>query len=177
MYKNYLIEKYHHRSTNKFKLITGKIHKEFRVIFHKNCIYDPALLPYTGINKLIGFTRFHHIEQVPIFKKYINSWKFGWVSDNKGIRLAFYIDKWGFESRTYSRVHIQPDSPIILRFIEVNAYERSIELQIVSETGYILDRYREVIPNIPRIGYWIFPYFGGRSKAPHNMNILIEEIK
>jgi hypothetical protein len=153
----------------------GKINHEYTVIFDQSCIYDERELSYSGINKLLGFTRIHHQESIPIFKCLCNSWLIGWKCSYEeyepALILYSYYDYNGIEYRIPVEYKFEFNKPIIIKVIE---YSNRIKWYI--EQGYYdICFTQNKGMNNPKIGYHLHPYFGGKSTAPHDMFIEIKD--
>jgi hypothetical protein len=152
----------------------GKINKYFEITFNNTCIYDESKLPHSGINKLIGFTRIHHQEKLPILKKYCNSWLLGWrcvyENDIPKLKLYSYYDINGKEFKTELTGEYRFDIPIIINVSENNQFVVwNIEQGLKSITVF-----QPIHLKYPKLGYKLYPYFGGKSVAPHDMYISIK---
>lgn len=168
----YKIKKNRHSSRPKRPILwfgSKTIHT--KITFNKNCWYERKLLEHSGINKLYGFTFFLHGEKTfgkyKFFRKYVNSALIGWRASPKegNILLYLYKDVKGVEERTTI-----PYIAIVGKSFDVTYIikKRTIEIILDSESIYKASK-----PSI-LFGYYLKPYFGGKSIAPHNMEIEIE---
>lgn len=157
-YKKYIIKKSKHRSTLSYK-VSREDFIDFDVIFNESSIYqtqDP--LNQADINKLYGVSDCgrHHMEY---------SIRFGWRYYNNNLELLWFKH----EAGTFSYGLIQN--------IEINkSYNCSIE---ITEDDYILcvDGNCKSTPRMCSINYkryFLYPYFGGDEKAPHDIEIRIK---
>ena len=134
----------------------------FEATFNESAIYktiDPS--NQSDINKLFGFsdcTEPHHE----------NSARFGWCWLDDQLKIFTYCYKDGQPHYQY------------LTTVNLNqTYKYSI---IISSSEYIFEC-NGIIKRIPRgcnqnyTGrYYLFPYFGGDEKAPHDITIRIKEL-
>lgn len=137
------------------------------VVFDRGCAYDlKNAEQQESTNKLFGFSFGFH-------KK--NSVRFGWrydVEKKKILILPFIHYKW--------KMIIGP----ILFEINVNdLIDLSIEklndkIVFIAEYEGIKHYFNFTVNNINSFfGYRLFPYFGGRSVAPHTMKIFLKTLK
>lgn len=142
-----------------FRIFLGLTQIHFRARLHESCLYTPIEIP-GQINKLFGlaFGRHHN-----------SSGRVGWRSDGKQIELLSYVytDKniriWRsfgtFDANQWHEFKIRRDK-----------HNLSIEL-----IGGIKHHFHLVNP-MPW-GYWLFPYFGGKIPAPHEMMVDVEVLE
>ena len=180
MIKTFEIKKGHHRSSGHFiRPTVGKFNHDFAIMFDPTCWYDYRKLEHQGINKLIGFSRFIHAEKpfgkIPVVKNFVNSYIVGWRPElSGGIRLYKYWDYRGVEHREQSNVVI-PTSVTYSIFFRENVYKGNRIISVSGEDMKDLGFYD--VPKILRVGYWLFPYHGGKSPALQDMKIHIDFLK
>lgn len=136
-----------------------------QVIFDESCKYDLGNVNQYDINKLfgVGFLPHHHYNSV--------RWGWRWSNVKQKVELFGYVYSQGKRSE---------------RFIgDVRIYE-SVQLSIViTGDGYlfVLKAGQEKTSIIfmegssTIVGYKLGAYFGGDEKAPHDMKILMNNIK
>ncbi len=128
-----------------------------RVVFKNSCLYDISFPDKLDINKLFGFSYGNHHD---------NSARFGWNCAGGGIALFGYCYVNG------KRVE---------KFITIIETEKEHKLMIsVSKEKYVFTvftgkRMEQVVISKPKkvrkLGFELWPYFGGNQKAPHTMEI------
>lgn len=166
--KTYSIEKNSHRSGYYFRPILGNKSLAFNAFFNGNCKYDIGNPDQSDINKLIGLSfGYHHTNSIRI------GWRYNIATDK--IELLPYIYLNG------KRLH-EDKCPVILSISteqtvygmishEDNHYKIILYTQDAGLTEYKINTGNTFIP---KIGYLLFPYFGGNVKAPHEMSIDME---
>lgn len=142
------------------------------ILFYENCIYHLGNKDDNDINKLYGFT-------TDLFGQ--NSVRIGWniFSAKTGVQT---IKLWGYVHVNGKRIVPQASSEhLIGKFFKTGT---PIECNIFILNGYAYFTAKQGSyqgENIIRIpfpknagtGYYQYPYFGGTSTCPHNMNIEI----
>jgi hypothetical protein len=134
----------------------------FRAYFWESCLY---VLPnkYDQINKLYGMSQGMH---------HVNSARFGWrCTDGDKIEiLAYcYVDK---KEINKSLIKIKPEQQVFC-YLRIN--KNSYDFKVVAQDGTSSIVTVNKTKNC-QIGYKLFPYFGGKFPAPHDMRIDIKEI-
>lgn len=139
-------------------------HMKFQAVFNETAIYDIEESDQNDVNKLYGFSDCgsRHMR---------NSARFGWRWDTESQKLAIY---------GYTHVDGEYHSSFI-DFAELNnPYTYEIKL---SGSEYIF-RFNGKEITMPRgcnsdnttaLSYKLGPYFGGTSKAPHDIYIYIQD--
>lgn len=133
--------------------------------FDENCLYNFDTVDKWDINKLIGLsTSYHHHKQ---------SVRFGWRCLNgktieilaycydKGKRLEKFID--------HILCEVEPGQEFKLR---IKIYPNKFKLTALSN-----DKCSSVVllkQGGWKFKYFLFPFFGGNLKAPHDMNIYLK---
>lgn len=164
-FKRYRIWKGWHWCTLLFciKLLWNCTRMTKKVVFKKSCLYNMSLPDKLDINKLFGFSYGKHHD---------NSARFGWNCDGDKINLHAYcyldgkrvdkfITKIDVEEEYKLMISVSKDKYIFTTFIE----DEASDLQQV------------VIPKpqmVPKLGFKLWPYFGGTQKAPHTMDIYMQ---
>jgi hypothetical protein len=173
---HFKIKKDHHYSNcDVFKPIinTGRIDKKIMALFSNDCIYNETELPSPGINKLLGFTRIHHQEKIPVFKNFCNSWLIGWKCSlfNKEYKLLFY-SYYDYRGEEF-RIPINTNHGYNFnKPMNITVFERQDHMSWEISQGMYHDSFTQPIGlATPKIGYHLWPYFGGKSRAPHDMYI------
>ena len=153
---HYTIKKGHHKASGlHFGVYPGNKVVNYTVNFDDNCWHEAKRIPYSGVNKLCGFTFGFGVHK--------NSIRVGWKHDKSGkINLfAYYYNKGTRHTQELISVETGQDVNI-----ELKLSNRTFALS-VNETAY---RFSFDYPWY-KWGFNCFPYFGGKSVAPHNMNL------
>ena len=125
----------------------------FKVNFDKSCIYNLNSPDQLDINKLFGFSNgFNH-------HKY--SARFGWNSENDKINIFSYVYDNGKRK----------SNPIST--IECGKYYKMAIVDDNTNWIFSIDNYFTMVPKSEKfkIGYKLWPYFGGNITSPHDMSI------
>lgn len=167
--KSCIIKKGKHKSS--FSRFTPHINCKtlvYQVSFTSSCKYNIGK-DQDDINKLFGLSfGFHHK----------NSARIGWRWNNKTnrIELLAYVYRKG------KRVNEWDENIIISNNIELNE-EIILELLVTRESYlFSVDTYSGIKSielkheKLCKLGYELYPYFGGNQTAPHNIEILLEKI-
>ncbi len=160
----YLIKRDKHRSCHSFKLFYDCKRMTKLVTFTDSCIYKFGDVDDLDINKLFGFSFGYH---------QTDSVRFGWhpTTYNK-IEIFAYI---------YSNTKriIQSIGEIDLNKeykFEILLYNDSMYQFIILENERILfDKIVNRGETKHKIGYQLYPYFGGNRTAPHDIKIILKE--
>jgi hypothetical protein len=166
----------HYASPRKIKLHLCK--KEFKWEFKlsKDCWYEPTDVEFAGINKLRGLTFGIHNEDPfgkwKLTKWLVNSVLIGWQPDfndvnKKRILLYLYYDVNGIETREYFD-SVDIEQTFRIKFI---IKDDGVHIRFNKNTEYT--SYHVPTNTKFRLGYHLYPYFGGKSVAPHDMTIYI----
>lgn len=162
-FTEYIIKKGNHYA-NKNDLKTVQLNKlSFSVLFDSSCIYSTAKHSNEGdINKLYGFsdcnTQHHQ-----------NSARFGWLWNGEALEIHAYCYNNSIrESKLLGTVAIGQAVDIS---ISVQGSTYVFEMNGRRETMQ-----RNCSTNVAD-GYQLYPYFGGDEVAPHDIRILIKELK
>jgi hypothetical protein len=156
----YTIKRGRHQSVNQLRRHTSE-NMQFKVIFDESAIYKTSNPSnQASINKLFGFSDCgsHHQQ---------NSARVGWRWFNDQLELMAYVYNNG--RREFASLAV----------IEVGkVYEVSINSKgdhYLFSTGKNEVRIGKGCENNNSIRYKLFPYFGGKDPAPHEVRIVIEE--
>ena len=125
----------------------------FKVNFDKSCIYNLNSPDQLDINKLFGFSNgFNH-------HKY--SARFGWNSGVDKINIFSYVyDSGKRKSNLISK-------------IETDRYYKMAIVDDNTNWIFAIDNYCTMVPKSEKfkIGYKLWPYFGGNNTAPQDLSI------
>jgi hypothetical protein len=168
-YKEYSIAKGRHRSKWIPTVLPRVDNMKIDAIFDSTCWHKPEVIEYSGINKLIGFT------QAFWFPHY-RSLRIGWQPDSireNVIKLYIYTynSKKRFSKSVYVKRYVCDVStctPFTINIAKVDKgrIEIGIKIHDYNKRIAIMDN---SIPH--RYCFLLNPYFGGKSKAPHDMCI------
>jgi hypothetical protein len=158
-YKIYTIEEGTHGDSLYVELLRESP-SSFNVIFNKSCTYDIGD-DQSDWNKLIGFSDCndcHHENSVRIgWRWYQGKMQVCGYYYNNGERCWTEAIDVALHSEIYCGLRLEPDHYIVVIEDQVMIIPRTNSC----ETG---------------VYYKLFPYFGGNRTAPHNINILIQEL-
>jgi outer membrane protein assembly factor BamA len=166
--KTYSIEKDSHRSGYYFKPVIGNTSLAFNAFFNDNCKYDIGNPDQYDINKLIGLSfGYHHKNSARI------GWRYNTVSDRIELLPYIYVN---------GKRLTEDKCPVILTITtnqtvygmishEGSSYRIILYTQ---DSGYTEYKISTGGTKIPKLGYVLFPYFGGNVKTPHRMSIDME---
>jgi hypothetical protein len=136
---------------------------KFLVQFDSSAIYttkDPS--NQNDINKLYGFSdddSAHHLYSA----------RFGWRWSDNALRLFSYVYNSGIRtSKELGTVQIG---------VQNNCSIKVTEGHYIFSLNNIADTVLRTSTTETGIGYKLYPYFGGDETAPHDINILIRELK
>jgi len=166
--KRFNIKSGKHRSGLYFRPILGNTSTiSFNATFKDSCKYDIGHPDQFDINKLIGLSYgYHHSNSVRI------GWRYN-TATNK-IDLLAYIYR--------NKIRLKEDECPVIMSIDLN---ETVYGMISNESGKFKtilytqsndysENYYKSSSKLPKIGYILFPYFGGNQTAPHNMEINME---
>lgn len=168
--KEYIIKEGGHYSNHLPKLYLGlKKNFKLKVQFTESCKYNLGNDNQLDVNKLFGVSFGYH---------QLNSIRLGWnydiITDN--INLYAYIYMNGIQLTYY----IAPLTINTIWNIELGFVEKSGMFWVHVEPYGVYDQniYKEFYYSFPNIklGYYLFPYFGGDEVAPHDIKINMDII-
>lgn len=168
--EKYTIEKGKHRSGIFFKpTFNLSKEREFHFIFTNSCIYHSDDLDLANqINKLCGFSfGYHHLDSIRI----------GWQAnseDKNKIKLFYYLYNKGVHTEKYIcdvDLHSLNEIKILCDY-----RNNRFCIHVSKRDGVTIkmDLVKFIFPTI-KIGYYLFPYFGGKLPAPHDMEIYLSK--
>lgn len=159
-------------------------HMHIELVFTNSCVYKEENVPYSGINKIFGFTMGLHGEKMfgRLFPNCVNSFLLGWqpafdinrkyptLHPANKIDLFTYEDKMGEEVR--KKIGSVPiNTKITMDMILVEHKDNIATYKVIFE-GISIAIIVRVHTNV-KLGYYLMPYFGGKSTAPFDMNYLL----
>lgn len=161
--KKYTIKKGQHYSGFRISPFYGKTTAKYEVIFTKNCLYDLHDENQYDINKLFGLAYFLH---------HIDSARFGWRADGDKIEISVYCYK---DGKRYMKEMclIDTDKPYTMEIKNTGSY---YEFELKDESSSFFSYARISKPVTVKIGYNLFPYFGGDEPAPQDMDIFMRKL-
>lgn len=164
----YTVEEGKHDLKPNFKDFTWvknhDIVKSWVCSFGSNCAYDLPHNEHLQLNKLVGFAKWHHhIESSRI--------AFRWNKETNKMDLFVYPY---FKRKRLLDKYLKPVASVRLN-------EKFVVKMFISKTDYTIYINSNQVGVTPSkyksyIGYTCGPYFGGETKAPHRMDIIISEI-
>jgi len=163
--KLYKINEGSHDSVNFFFDSFARMqHLKFQVVFNETAIYQNDDPDEGDINKIYGFSDCsdHHLR---------NSARFGWVWNNEANQLEIYA---------YTHMYGDHYSKLIGSAELNKPYTYEIKLK-GNEYIFRFNGKEITMPrgcdseNTSAFSYKLGPYFGGTSKAPHDIYIYVEE--
>lgn len=154
----YTIKKGKHYSKGfNFGVIFAPNFKTYDVKFHSNCWHWKYDIENSGINKLVGYTIGLFIHR--------NSVRIGWQPSKRPdyINLYLYAYNKGILHKEFvGDVNVDTDITLV-----IGIYKHSVSIYVDGIASDFELAYKK------HYGFKCFPYFGGKSKAPHDMNINI----
>lgn len=171
--RTYKIKKNRHYSNfiPKIKCLNKKndftFNNSLNVIFDESCRYE--IEEKSCVNKLFGHS-------IGLFNVHKHSYRFGWTYDNKIDKIIIWIYLYN-DSKLYKKKIFECSFNTIYKFniitqlnLEKNTYNTTffINDNIVKERKFKTNKINKMLLTL---GF----YFGGNTKAPHNM--LIKYVK
>ena len=164
--KTYLIQQgrneIHPRIVN---MHPGLVELRFKVKFTSSCYYDfRKNTDNSDINKLYGISWKNHHD---------NSYRIGWncSKHDKTVQLYSY---WYNKGRRYFKylgdVPLEKEFNVTIKF---NYHGNNISTRIENYKYEDNIKFDFTVLNGMYMGYYLYPYFGGSSPAPHTMQILM----
>ncbi len=161
--KNFKIRKDSHFCLHLPKFQYNLQELNFIANFDSNCEYIINPEDQLDINKLYGISFGHHLK---------NSFRVGWTyNPNKKV-----IELWAFLHQDSKMSWEYLGDTIVEKNTKFNIQFRRNINTIVINWG---DNQKEIITyKFPenKLGYYLFPYFGGTQPSPNTLNIKIEQI-
>jgi hypothetical protein len=161
--KKYTIKQGEHYSKHDFKLYLGKKDFEIIVKFTESCRYNLGDVDQLDINKLWGVSFGNHEK---------NSIRIGWAYNlfTDKIDLFYYTYENGI--RKYEKISECFIGEIVTLELELN-FNGGFWIRgtgITWESG----QFHPYKYPFLKIGYWLYPYFGGNEVATHDIEIELE---
>ena len=163
----YTIKKGNHKSGLRFCLNYNKKEQTKAVVFKPDCVYLLNDIDQHDINKLFGWSSGLHHK---------NSARFGWLYNQvtKNIELHTYCYINGIRDLNNTFIcYLDINKPAILKLEQFyDKYIFTVEYKQTSSTSVNVYTKNVNIPNkIPKLGYNLYPYFGGNNVAPNDIHI------
>ena len=162
--KKYKIKKGKHDAGFDFAPFYGKTVSKYEVIFTSSCIYDLHDEDQYDINKLFGLSYLYH---------HNNSARFGWRSTGDRIEISAYCYING--KRYFEDICLIETGRMYS--MELRNTGDYYEFKVANSEGILNLCLKIKKPKTSKLGYKLFPYFGGNKTAPHDMKILMRKIK
>lgn len=160
--KEYIIKKGNHYSTHIIKPYLG-FKKEFNIQFkfNENCRYNLEDVDQLDINKLWGISFGYHEA---------NSIRIGWVYNLFTDKIDLYYYIYENSVRKYAKFSecFINDTCVVKLLLSNTSFtmiDKGNPWNIISETYNYPDF---------KLGYYLWPYFGGNEVAPHDIHIQME---
>lgn len=134
----------------------------YKIKFDMNCWYSRDKVEYTGINKLcgLGFGLNHHKNSIRI------GWQPDFEMENSILLYAYWYDAktdGQYQSSLIGSIETNKEFTAGIKLLD-NHYEVFINSTNLS----IENKYRD-----RKWGFYLRPYFGGKSRCPQTMTIKI----
>jgi len=175
---DYLLKKGTHKSTPRTPKIYACTRKfEWNIKFSKECWYEREDVEFTGYNKLRGMTfGIHHEDpwgKWKLTRWLVNSALLAWQPvfndpNKEKINLVLYYDVNDVEHREIFK-NVNVDEEFNVKYII-----KSDGVHIIinnEETDYLMPTKTWL-----KLGYHLWPYFGGKSTSPHDMIVSVNDI-
>lgn len=158
--KEYLIKQGEHYSDHGFKLYLGKKDFNITVQFTESCRYNLGDVDQLDINKLFGVSFGDHQK---------NSIRIGWAYNvfTDKIDLFYYTYENGL--RKYNKVGECFINEILTIKLNLNFSNKTFSVTIQDITTVVSYKYPFL-----KMGYYLYPYFGGNEPAPHDVIIKMD---
>jgi hypothetical protein len=131
--------------------------------FNENCIYDLGDSDQSDINKLAGFSRLlHHKDSARI------GWRSVKVEGIDKIQLVTYCYSEGVRIKEKHLIYVSPNEKF-----EATLEDLETEWKFTIYTLNSNNSVTEKKSKKSKLGYVLFPYFGGNKTAPHDMEITL----
>ena len=164
MRKVYLILKGKHRAVVRFRPFLGfRNNIRIRVAFHYSCLERVKGIDSLDANKLYGvsFGRHHR-----------NSIRIGWRSTGNQIELCAYHYNRGVRTINW----LEPTIDVSKEYYITVLLKKDIYEILLTDrkASFYNNTYMKYKFPFFRIGYYLYPYFGGNRTAPINMRIIMK---
>jgi len=154
------------------------------VNFFQSCIYKEDDVKHTGINKIFGITNGFHGEKIigKICPTLVNSFLIGWqpsfdinrkynnLDPNNRIDIFLVTDHNGVEERK-KIAKLPLNTSTTISIINKENINNTLEYKIIFDSISISSYFH--ISYNTKLGYYLYPYFGGKSTPPWNMNYVL----
>jgi hypothetical protein len=159
--KTYIILRGEHYSTHPFKLYTGKTSLPVVVNFDESCRYDLGTIDQLDVNKLAGVSFGNHET---------NSIRIGWAYNLTTQKMDLFAYCYQNTARIINAIGSCNLSEEVSIKLELNFKAHSFKISLAGAAS------QEFAYNYPslKVGYYLFPYFGGNIPAPHDMTIYMD---
>lgn len=132
---------------------------DFYFEFDKSCLYELDA-NQNQINKLIGFSYGHH---------HNNSVRIGWTGDELSDKIVLYSYVYNNGVRHENKITEVFTNSLYEGVITYDESRKELTYKICLNGKSIF--HKEKIDFHVKFGYLLRPYFGGKEKAPHDMQI------
>ncbi len=167
MNKHYTIDRGDHRSGIFFSpTFNSYAERNIEFMFDSNCYFKKTTPADFAINKLFGFSfGFHHR----------NSIRIGWMPSDTHNKIALYVYYYNRGIRSSQFICDVNCYTYNIAKIKCDYNNNSFDISITNSENITikLNNVGFQYPNL-KIGYFLFPYFGGNNTAPCRMNFVLD---
>ena len=159
---NYIIRKDNHFGFHLPRLQYNLKKLNFNVLVDKNCEYHLGDNDQYDINKLYGISwGLHHK----------NSFRIGWTYDELEHAIKLFLYTYNNSVRSWDYLCTIPLEYKLKFNITFTRENNIIVIKWLDKTEIIYFEFPE-----KKWGYYLWPYFGGNKKAPHNITIKLQQL-
>lgn len=168
-FRVFTIPKGQHDSKGHFISLKAHNRIKFKAVFDSSAVYPTQSVETRGINKLYGFSdckELSHMEE---------SARFGWEWYNNQLEISAFVHKDGaFKFKFITAVPLNEKVDYTVDS-SGNQYTFTVQAPNQAPVSVTMDRGCEDDGHFG--DYRVWPYFGGKETAPHEIKILIKEDK
>ena len=161
--KAYIILKGEHYSSHPVKPYFGKNTFKITALFDESCRYDLGNVDQLDVNKLFGVSFGNHES---------NSIRIGWAYNLESQKMDIYTYTYENSVRNINKIgscNIGEEVSIQLKLNFSNSsYQTTSSISTPADQIFNYE-----YPSL-RVGYYLYPYFGGNNPAPHDMTIYMD---
>lgn len=159
----YVIKAGEHFSAHPIKPYMGKSVFTVTVNFDESCRYNLNSVDQLDVNKLFGVSFGNHEE---------NSIRLGWAYNLDSLKMDLFTYTYEDSVRKINKIgscNLNEDVIIKLKLnFSAGSYQTTSLISIPQDQVF---NYK--YPAL-KIGYYLYPYFGGNNPAPHDMTIYMD---
>lgn len=161
--KAYIIKAGEHFSAHPIKPYLGKTSFTVTVNFDESCRYNLDSIDQLDVNKLFGISFGNHED---------NSIRLGWAYNLDTLKMDIFTYTYEDGARKINKIgscNLSVDIVIKLKLDFSGGTYQTTSLISIPEEQVFTYKYPAL-----RMGYYLYPYFGGNNPAPHDMIIYME---